>query len=62
MKSEKDTIAPFKYQRSRWQKRYLKLEEKSGPKEMAIHLFWLEIRRQKSEVLNDLFTGALEAV
>lgn len=62
MKSEKDTTAPFKYQRSRRQKRDLKLEEKADPKEMAIHLFWLEIRRRKSEILNDLFTRALEAV
>lgn len=55
------TTAPFKYQKSRRQKRYWKPEEKAGLKETAIHLFWLEIRRRKSEILNDLFTGALEA-
>lgn len=47
MKSEEGTTAPFKYQRSGRQKRYLKLEEKNGPKEMAIHLFWLENRRKE---------------
>lgn len=62
MKSEKDTTAPFKYQMSRRQKVSLKLEEKAGPKGKTIHLFWLEIRWRKNEVLNDLFTGALEAV
>lgn len=47
MKSEERTTASFKYQRSGRQKIYLKLEEKTGPKEMAIHLFRLKNRRKE---------------
>lgn len=47
MKSEEDTTASFKYQRSGRQKIYLKLEEKTGAKEMAIHLFRLKNRRKE---------------